>query len=35
MAVAGTAKRSVILVAGPRGEDVFDRILATLRISDP
>ncbi len=30
-AVVGTASRSLVLVAGPRSEDILDRILATLR----
>ncbi len=30
-AVVGTRTRSLVLIAGPRSEDVFDRILATLR----
>jgi hypothetical protein len=30
-AVVGTTARSLVLIAGSRSEDVFDRILATLR----
>lgn len=31
-AIAGTATRSVVLVAGTQAEDVFDRVLRTLRL---
>lgn len=30
-AVVGTSTRSLVLIAGPQSEDVFERILATLR----